>query len=179
LSLIESTGVDRADPIIDIGGGASLLVDHLLDRGYTDVTVLDISPAALECAARRIGSRSDGVSWIEADATKRRLERRYQLWHDRAAFHFLIDTAARDRYIERLSDSVAVGGHAILATFALDGPERCSGLEVQRYGSESLTRTLGADFEPVAFAEETHRTPGGVPQQFLYGHFQRRTGQAS
>ena len=156
-----------------------MLVDHLLDRGYTDVTILDISPAALKCAGERIGSRSDGVSWIEADVTKHRLERRYQLWHDRAAFHFLIDEASRDRYLERLRDSVAVGGHAIFATFALGGPERCSGLQVQRYGPESLTRALGAGFEPVTFAEETHRTPGGVLQQFLYGHFERKTARAS
>jgi ubiquinone/menaquinone biosynthesis C-methylase UbiE len=159
--------------VINIGGGSSVLVDRLLDENYTDISVLDISATALDLARERLGSRSDQVNWIQGDVTEHRFDRVYQVWHDRAAFHFLIESAEQDDYVNQLRHAVAVGGHAIVATFSTDGPERCSGLLVQRYSESSLQERMGSEFEPVHFKRETHRTPSGVPQEFLYGHFLR------
>lgn len=177
LRLLRSCGVPRDAPIVNIGGGSSVLVDHLLDSGHTDVTVLDLSATALALAKERLGCRSDLVTWIEADVTEHHFERAYRVWHDRAALHFLIEEESQDRYVDKLTAAVPAGGHVIIATFAPDGPERCSGLPVKRYSEESLSRTLGAEFEPVRFEYEIHRTPGGSTQTFLYGHFERRSSQ--
>ncbi len=173
LRFIQGCGLGTDAPIVNIGGGSSVLVDRLLDKGFTDVTVLDLSATALALAQERLGTRSSSVNWVEGDVTKHKFDQTYQVWHDRAAFHFLIDEERQLRYVEQLRNAVPVGGHVILATFALNGPERCSGLPVARYGPESLSSRLGADFEPVVFEQETHQTPGGAVQEFLYGHFQR------
>jgi SAM-dependent methyltransferase len=173
LQLIERTSVGLDAPIIDVGGGSSRLVDGLVARDYTKVTVLDLSATALAYAQERLGSRADTVNWIEADVTQVPFERSFAVWHDRAVFHFLVDPADRGHYVDRLEAAVRPGGHAILATFSLDGPEQCSGLPVQRYSAESMSLALGPGFEALSFEEEAHRTPSGVTQHFLYGHFVR------
>lgn len=179
LSFVAASGLGPDAAIVDVGGGSSLLVDHLLDQGYTNLTVIDLSSIATGYAHQRLGDRADKVTWVEEDILKHRFETTFDVWHDRAVFHFLIDPADRERYVARLSDAVPIGGHVIVATFGLDGPAMCSGLAVQRYGPESLSQTLGPDFEAVNFEEETHHTPTGTTQQFLYGHFQRRSGRTN
>ena len=173
LALIESTGVSTRARLIDVGGGASRLVDHLLAAGFVDVTVLDVAEAALAHARDRLGSAAGEVTWIEGDVTTYPFARRYDLWHDRAVFHFLCDEADRNRYGAQVRTAVAPGGHVIIATFGLDGPDQCSGLPIVRYDSTAMTRALGPGFAPVGFEEELHRTPAGGSQHFLYGHFRR------
>ena len=179
LSLIEATGIGSDAAVVDVGGGCSRLVDHLLDEGYTNLTVLDLSPTAIRYARQRLGGSASKVTWIEADVLEYRFDTTFDLWHDRAVFHFLTDPVDRERYVAHLSDAVPIGGQIIIATFGLDGPERCSGLPVQRYGPETLSQTLGDDFEVLGFQQETHHTPTGATQQFLYGHFQRRSSRAT
>ena len=173
LELVGSCDVAPDAPLIDVGGGSSALVDHLLAAGYTDLSVLDVSATALALARERLGSSANAVRWIEGDVTRPILDRTYRLWHDRAAFHFLTGADDQERYIERLNQALSSDGFAIIATFALDGPDSCSGLPIQRYGPESLAARLGPDFEPVSFEPETHITPGGVEQEFLYGLFRK------
>jgi SAM-dependent methyltransferase len=173
IELIRSVGAFGQAAIIDIGGGASRLVDALLDQGCTDVTVLDVSEAALSATRARLGERAAGVQWIAADATHWNPPRQYDLWHDRAAFHFLTDANDRAAYVERLTRALASGGHAIIATFALDGPERCSGLPVVRHDAAMLTATLGNGFTLVDTREEDHPTPMGTTQRFQYSVFRR------
>ena len=173
LRLIEASTFDAAAPIVNIGGGSSVLVDRLLDADYTDVTVLDLSATALALAQERLGRRTDAVHWIEGDVIEHDFDRVYAVWHDRAAFHFLIDPDNQQQYVQQMTKALAVGGHAIIATFGLDGPDICSGLPAQRYGPESLSSCLGSEFEPLRFEQETHQTPGGVTQEFLYGHFRK------
>jgi SAM-dependent methyltransferase len=174
LALIEAAAPDRSVPIIDVGGGASMLVDELVRAGYADVSVLDISEAALARSKARLGAKADGVSWIVADITSWRPERTWGVWHDRAAFHFLTDAARQATYIEALKKATAPGSVCIIATFALDGPERCSGLPVQRYSAATLAARLGTQFEPAAEEAERHVTPGGAVQSFVYSVFKRR-----
>ncbi|KRR20027.1 class I SAM-dependent methyltransferase [Bradyrhizobium retamae] len=177
LDLIVRAGVTHKSAIIDIGGGASRLVDSLVEQGFEDVTVLDLSAAALAAAKRRLeshlGASAERVSWIVADATTWEPGRPYDIWHDRAAFHFLTDPADRAAYIERLKRGLKIGGHAIIATFALDGPEKCSGLPVARYDSESLGRTLGAAFKLVHTQRHEHATPWESRQAFQFSVFRR------
>ncbi len=168
LGLIEDCGIGRRDAIVDIGGGASNLVDHLLAAGYTDLTVLDLSPAALALAQGRLGPDAERVRWIAADVTRHGFERRYALWHDRAVFHFLVTEEERERYREAVASALAPGGCLIVATFALDGPERCSGLPVQRYGAESLAAAMGPEFRLEDSRPHLHRTPKGVEQSFVF-----------
>jgi SAM-dependent methyltransferase len=175
LQLIERTGVGLDEPIIDVGGGSSRLVDGLVDRDYTKVTVLDLSATALAYAQERLAGRAALVNWVESDITEHGFDTSFALWHDRAVFHFLVDPDDRRRYADRLQAAVRPGGHVILATFSLDGPERCSGLPVQRYSPESMSLALGPGFEPVSFEEEAHRTPTGATQHFLYGHLVSRS----
>ena len=174
LILIEETGVPNDAPIIDIGGGASRLVDRLSELGYSALTVLDLAPRALAQAQERLGKRARDVIWIDDDVLEHQFAHRYAVWHDRAVFHFLTEPADRDRYVAQLEAAVQPGGHVIIATFSLDGPEQCSGLPVQRHSEESLATTLGDGFEPVRFQSEAHHTPGGAIQHFLYGVFTRR-----
>jgi SAM-dependent methyltransferase len=173
LELIEQVGATAASAIIDIGGGASRLVDNLIDRGFEDVTVLDLSDAALQAAATRLGGRASQVHWIVADATVWEPLKAYDVWHDRAAFHFLTEDRDRGAYVVRLERALKVGGHAIIATFALDGPERCSGLPVVRYDPASLGQTLGRAFQLVDTRRHAHATPWGSDQSFQFSVFCR------
>jgi len=169
LQYIRNTGIQKTDAIIDVGGGASTLVDDLIADGYQDISILDVSAVALQLACQRLGERAVHVNWIEADITQADLpEQAYDLWHDRAVFHFLTQAIDRQRYIDNVRHAVRVGGHIIVATFAPDGPERCSGLEVVRYSSESLHDEFGGDFEVVDSTRETHHTPFGTEQKFIY-----------
>jgi SAM-dependent methyltransferase len=169
LELIRRAGPDCAAAIIDIGGGASTLVDSLVDADYRDVTVLDLAPDALAIARARLGARADSVHWMTADILAAELPAaRYDIWHDRAAFHFLTNPDDRARYVAQLRHALSPGGHLVMATFALDGPPRCSGLDVIRYSAESLADELGSGFELVESVREEHRTPSGAIQRFQY-----------
>lgn len=171
--LIKAAAATRDSAIVDIGGGASRLVDSLLADGFRVLTVLDLSPAALNTARARVGRSGDTVEWIATDVTTWTPSRRYDIWHDRAAFHFLTDAGDRTAYVERLRAALRPGGQAIIGTFALDGPEKCSGLPVQRYDAASLQRTLGPDFTLAEVRTETHTTPWGSTQSFQFGRFAR------
>jgi SAM-dependent methyltransferase len=177
LELIAQAGATTASAIIDIGGGASRLVDNLVERGFEDVTVLDLSEAALEAAKDRLkdrlGGRAAHVQWIVADATVWEPVKVYDVWHDRAAFHFLTDDGDRAAYLLHLERALKAGGHAIIATFALDGPERCSGLPVVRYDPVSLGQTLGRTFQLVDTRRHAHATPWGSNQSFQFSVFRR------
>jgi ubiquinone/menaquinone biosynthesis C-methylase UbiE len=169
LQMIHNTGLGKDAAIIDVGGGASTLVDSLVTEGYTDLTVLDLSSAALSVAKQRLGKYADTVDWIEGDITITELPiHRFDIWHDRAVFHFLIDPADRHAYVERVMRAVRPGGHVIVATFAEDGPKKCSGLPVMRYQPESLHAEFGDAFLLVEHKKETHHTPFGTNQQFVY-----------
>lgn len=174
LDLICAATPDHGAAIIDIGGGASRLVDALLQDGYRDVSVLDLSANALDAAKKRIGGAASMVDWIVADATTWQPAKSYEVWHDRAAFHFLTDPRDRAAYVERLRSAVAPGGNVIIATFAPDGPEKCSGLPVQRHDSASLAAALGPEFELVETRSETHHTPWDSTQAFQFSRFRRR-----
>jgi SAM-dependent methyltransferase len=173
LELIAQFGATPSSAIIDIGAGASRLVDRLIDRGFKDLTVLDLSEAALETAKARLGSRAAEVHWIVADATVWEPPKAYDFWHDRAAFHFLTEECDRAAYVARLERAVKVGGYAIIGTFALDGPERCSGLPVVRYDPDSLGKTLGPGLQLVDTRRHAHATPWGSNQSFQFSVFRR------
>jgi trans-aconitate methyltransferase len=173
LGLIEKFAPSRHASIVDIGGGASRLVDALCEGGYEAVTVLDLSAAALETARQRLGAQGARVQWIAADATNWQPPQAFDIWHDRAAFHFLVEVADREAYVDRLSRGVKVGGHAIIATFAPDGPEKCSGLPVQRYDPESLSETVGHAFQLVEHQAHRHVTPWGAVQSFQFSVLRR------
>jgi len=173
LELIAEVGATSASAIIDIGGGASRLVDNLVQRGCEDVTVLDLSAAALEVAKERLGKGAAHVHWTVADVTTWEPLKAYDIWHDRAAFHFLTEEHDRSAYVARLGRALKVGGYAIIATFALDGPERCSGLQVVPYDAASLGKTLGRAFELVDTRKHIHATPWGTEQSFQFSVFRR------
>lgn len=174
LRLIDKCRLGRDARILDIGCGASTLVDGLLDRGYKKLFVLDLSSSALDHAKARLGDRSERVEWMNGDVTTFQTGEPFDLWHDRAVLHFLIRQSDRQRYARRLSASLATNGHAIIATFAIDGPEKCSGLEVRRYGAEDINALLGERFELREVVNETHLSPNDVEQRFTYFHLQRR-----
>lgn len=169
LQYIQNTGIRKTDPIIDVGGGASILVDELLESGFQNISVLDVSGAALQLAQQRLGPRAARVNWIEAEITQADLPpHAFDVWHDRAVFHFLVNAVDRQHYVDTVRHSVRKGGHVIIATFAPDGPERCSGLDVVRYSPESLHSEFGKGFEVVDSTSETHHTPFGTEQKFIY-----------
>jgi 2-polyprenyl-3-methyl-5-hydroxy-6-metoxy-1,4-benzoquinol methylase len=169
LSMIRRVAPRRSSTIIDVGGGASTLVDGLLAEGYEGVTVLDVSGAALGEVQARLGKDSDRVTWLEANVLETSLPAHaYDVWHDRAVFHFLTDLAGRRAYVERVHDSVRPGGFVIVAAFASDGPLRCSGLDVARYGPRELHGQFGSDFQLLESTREEHRTPAGAMQPFTY-----------
>jgi SAM-dependent methyltransferase len=169
LALMDEAGIDPSARVVDIGGGASTLVDDLLERGHSDVTVVDLSAEALEVSKKRLGPRSKRVKWVVGDVTQLDLgENTFDLWHDRAVFHFLTDPEARRRYLDRVCRSLTAGGHVMLATFAPDGPEKCSGLPVVRYSVEGLKGEFHGPFDLVAQAHEDHETPWGSTQSFVY-----------
>lgn len=171
LELLAVTGAQENSAIIDIGGGASRLVDALAHRGYEDLTVLDISAAALDVAKRRLGARATRVEWIAADITTWEPKRPYDVWHDRAAFHFLTEASDRSAYIARLRRALRPGGHAIIGTFAPDGPEKCSGLPVARHDAQSLSAVLGGEFALVTTRRHEHLTPSNARQRFQFSIF--------
>ena len=172
LAMVSAVATPAA-PIIDIGGGASRLVDHLMQRGFTDLSVLDLSSAALTKAQARLGAQAAAVNWIAADITTWTPPRRYDVWHDRATFHFMMSDDDRAAYLDRLRWTLALGGHAVIATFAPDGPEKCSGLPVMRYDPAGLARTLGAEFTLVTSEHRLHHTPWRAVQAFQFSVFRR------
>jgi trans-aconitate methyltransferase len=172
LELIAEIGAVPSSAIIDIGGGASRLVDHLIEHGFQDVTVLDLSAAALHAAKARLGERAAQAHWLVADATNWEPSRSYDFWHDRAAFHFLTEERDRTGYIARLRQAPKIEGHAIIATFAPDGPEKCSGLPVMRYDAARLGQTLGPGFQLLRSQRSDHATPWGSQQHFQFSVFQ-------
>jgi SAM-dependent methyltransferase len=173
LQLIEACGVGKQEDIIDVGGGASVLVDFLLDAGFTSLAVLDISAIALAHAKERLCARAGDVEWFEADVTAFTSPHCCNLWHDRAAFHFLTDKADRQKYVQTLNRTLASDGHVIIATFAIDGPLKCSGLEVARYDASAIAAELGEGFRLLEQVDETHTTPWGTEQKFSYFRFAR------
>jgi SAM-dependent methyltransferase len=175
LELIRNSAIAPTDPIIDVGGGASFLVDDLLEAGYRDVTVLDVSAAVLQKLRERLGAQASKVSLLHEDITAFEPGRRYALWHDRAVFHFLIAKGDRARYVGALHRALRPGDHLVMATFGPSGPERCSGLPTMRYDEAALAAELGSEFTLLESTLAIHRTPWGASQQFLYGRFVRQS----
>ena len=177
IELIALAGLSEGASIIDIGGGASRLVDLLVERNIGQVTVLDLSAAALDAAKKRLkerlGDKAARVKWVAADITGWEPAETYDLWHDRAAFHFLTDPADRSAYVGRLKKAVKRGGHVVIGTFALDGPEKCSGLPVVRHDAASLSKMLGPDFRLIDARRHDHVTPWGAVQRFQFSTFRR------
>ena len=173
LALIAGNGLSLDSSIIDIGGGDSRLIDALLDAGFFNVTVLDIAEVALERAINRLGSRATSVEWVVADITRWTPRQRYDIWHDRAVFHFLTKRKDRLAYRKALFKAINPRGMAIFGTFALDGPDQCSGLPVMRYSSESLAEELDRDLQLLDSLTESHVTPGGALQRFQFSRFRR------
>jgi len=172
LEFIERAHLSPDAAILDVGGGASTLVDDLLERGYSDVTVLDISAAAIANAQARLGAKSPRVTWVVGDIASVVLSTgRYDFWHDRAVFHFLISAVARRRYIATVRAAVKPDGHVLVATFGPEGPTQCSGLDVVRYSADALRAEFGASFRKIASAREVHTTPWGAEQEFMYCYF--------
>jgi SAM-dependent methyltransferase len=169
LAYIQRTGLKTAASIIDVGGGEATLVDDLLDSGYDDVSVLDVSSKALEVCKARLGERASQVRWMTEDVLKAVLPaRRYDVWHDRAVFHFLTNRRDREAYVRQVLNALRPGGFAIVGTFGPQGPTACSGLPVARYGADELHEEFGGRFTLVESSEHVHMTPWGAPQQFVY-----------
>lgn len=169
LKFIDQAGLASNAEIIDVGGGASTLVDDLLARGYGNITVVDISEAAMKQAQTRLGSNAARVAWIVGDVTQVELpHHRYDFWHDRAVFHFLTDDEARRRYVSRVRHALKPGGHIVVATFGPHGPEHCSGLPVVRYSPEGIHDEFGGQFAKAGSDSEVHHTPWGTEQEFVY-----------
>jgi SAM-dependent methyltransferase len=175
LDLIMATGISREQALIDVGGGASCLVDCLLEAGFQDLSVLDISAAALKHAQARLGRRAREVTWLHADVTAFVPPCRFSLWHDRAVFHFLTHARDRRKYVLALKKALLPGGHLILAAFAEDGPKRCSGLPVVRYDARLIRAELGSEFRLIEQRRETHVTPWQTEQRFNWFRFERKT----
>jgi hypothetical protein len=173
MHLIACSDASEESAIIDIGGGASVLIDQLVDAGFGDVTVLDISERALVCSKERLGSRAGEVHWIVSDVLAWTPARAYDIWHDRAVFHFLTDESERTAYRSVLEKGLRKSGTLILGTFADDGPERCSGLPVHRWSADALARELGSEFRLIESLREDHSTPWGAVQPFTWARFER------
>jgi 2-polyprenyl-3-methyl-5-hydroxy-6-metoxy-1,4-benzoquinol methylase len=174
LELIRSVAPCARGRIIDVGGGASVLVDRLLDLPFDRIAVLDVSETALNRARARLGQRAGRVDWIADDITEVESLGTFDVWHDRAVFHFLTEAADRSRYLELARRTLPESGHLIIASFADAGPKRCSDLDIRRYNAATLGAELGEDFSLVREARETHTTPWGSSQAFFYGVFRRR-----
>jgi SAM-dependent methyltransferase len=173
LRWVEEALMDGKDSVIDVGGGASRLIDHLVNLNVSRLAVLDVSEGALDVARERLGDASERVEWIVADVTEVQDLGRFDVWHDRAVFHFLTDPSERARYVSLCERTTSPGGVAIVATFAPDGPATCSGLPVQRYGAADLARVCGPNFELTGSERHVHTTPAGVDQPFVYASFRR------
>jgi SAM-dependent methyltransferase len=174
LNRIAAMNLPKNAPLLDVGGGDSFLVDHLLEDGYTDLTVLDISSMAIERAQQRLGEKADRVHWMVRDVTSFLPERTYELWHDRAAFHFLTSAEDREDYLRALLSATTDGSKAIVATFSTNGPTTCSGTVIQRHDEASLAQTFAPDWKPAEIALQLHTTPTGGEQEFLFGVFERQ-----
>jgi len=175
LAWIEELGLDRSSPLIDVGGGASTLVDDLVDAGYESITILDISENALAASKKRLGRQSELIMWLPGDVTTYSMPKhRFELWHDRAVLHFFVDPALQRAYRDNLIAALRPGGHAVIAAFAPEAPAKCSGLPVQRYEQHQLAGLLGDEFELRRSHREMHVTPGGVEQMYLYTLFRRK-----
>lgn len=175
LELITQIAASPASAIVDIGGGASRLAQVLSKQGFQDITVLDLSEAALATARAQTGDNADRIRWIAGDATTWEPPQTFDVWHDRATFHFMVEPTDRAAYLDRLNRFLKPNGHAIIATFALDGPEKCSGLPVVRYDADSLAQTLGPNFVRVSTQRHLHTTPWGTPQAFQFSVFRLAT----
>jgi 2-polyprenyl-3-methyl-5-hydroxy-6-metoxy-1,4-benzoquinol methylase len=173
LEFILKSGIGKEANIIDVGGGASLLVDNLLKQGFRHITVMDIASGAIQHAKARIGDQAGGVGWLEADVLQFQSHQKFDLWHDRAVFHFLTEPEDRRKYIQVLNDALTLEGNLIISTFSLDGPPKCSGLRVMRYSPESLSEEIGANFRLIESVEEAHVTPSGVEQKFIFCRFRK------
>jgi SAM-dependent methyltransferase len=173
LRLVTEANLPPSAALLDVGGGASTLAAELLRRGHTDITVADISGSALSKAQAELGAQAEAIEWVQADVRRHDFGRQYDLWHDRALFHFMVTQDDREAYLGALDRALKPGGHAVIATFGLDGPTSCSGLPVARYGSTNLATTLGDGFELISEALDVHKTPAGNEQQFLYAHLER------
>jgi len=171
LKFIEKINSRKDDKIIDVGGGAYFLVDNLLEMSYTDITVLDISKSALIRAQERLDGKAKFVKWIIEDITAFNPEQKYTIWHDRAVFHFLTERFDIQRYVELISKNVIKGGHFILGTFSVDGPKKCSGLDIMQYSEEKVKETFKDSFEFNESLRVDHFTPSGIKQNFLFSHF--------
>jgi len=172
--LIQNCQLEKSQALIDIGGGASLLVDHLLQQAYEQLAVLDISAKALEVAKQRLGAKADSVEWFASDVTEFVAPHPFALWHDRAVFHFLTEAADRQKYIASLKAALPTGGYLILAAFAIGGPTMCSGLDIVQYDAEKISHELGDEFELIEEGDEIHLTPAGKEQLFCCFRFVRK-----
>lgn len=169
--ILQVSGEERGR-VLDVGGGQSLLVDRLLDAGFAEIAVLDISYAAIEATKLRLGKRSNTIKWIASDITQANSVGEFDIWHDRAVLHFLTDIDDQRRYVELLKNTLSAGGHFIIGAFAKGGPEKCSGLQIQQYDEQAMRNLLGNDFEHVQSLDYLHTTPTGKSQQFYFGVFQ-------
>jgi ubiquinone/menaquinone biosynthesis C-methylase UbiE len=174
LELIASTGISKEEPVIDVGGGASLLVDMLLEKGFQNVTVLDISEKALQYAQQRLGELEGKVKWLVSDITEFESTEKFGLWHDRAVFHFLTEKIDRDKYFARVKRSLKKGGFLILCAFAKDGPDKCSNLNVRQYDASLVREEFGEGFDLLQETSEIHQTPWGKDQKFEYFLLKRK-----
>lgn len=173
LNLINKTAISKDAKIIDVGGGDSFLVDNLLDLGYQDITVLDISNSAIERAKKRLGKRSKLVKWIVSDVTKFKPSQKYDCWHDRAAFHFLTDEKEIAQYVKTVSDSIIESGNLILGTFSENGPKKCSGIAIKQYTANSLDDQFSKIFQKIECNTIDHQTPFGTTQNFIFCIFKK------
>lgn len=175
LQLIESSGLGISSAIIDVGGGESLLADHLLELGYTDISVLDISATAIEKAKKRLGRNADKIKWIVSDITEFKPERLYDFWHDRAAFHFLTSPEDIEKYLVIADRTMKENGQLLMGTFSEEGPEKCSGISIKRYSENSLTETFEPAFTKTACMVTDHITPSNALQSFIFCSFIKST----
>lgn len=174
LNIIQSLGLSKKAPIIDIGGGDSFLVDHLLELKYEKISVLDISQTSIKKAQARFGEKSEKVNWICNDVTEYNFEQKFELWHDRAAFHFLTEDSQVEAYISKLNTSLRSGGYFILGTFSENGPDKCSGIEIRKYSSQDMQQVFEKDFEIVRLENLDHKTPWDAVQNFTFGLFRKK-----
>lgn len=173
LQLIHNSQVAHNAPIIDVGGGASTLVDSLCDEGYTNVSVLDISKTALKHAQQRLGDKADEVEWYEEDITRFNPPQQFSIWHDRAVFHFLTEQTDRESYVKVLKRALKPNGHLIIAAFSIGGSTKCSGLDVVQYNAKKLMLELGDSFQLVTMINDVHVTPANKEQQFTYFYLKK------
>jgi ubiquinone/menaquinone biosynthesis C-methylase UbiE len=173
LDFVEQCNLSKSAKIIDIGGGDSFFVDHLLDLGYTNITVLDISNQAIEKAKQRLGDKAEKVDWIVADASNFQPSNSYDFWHDRAAFHFLTKDSEIENYLNTVKAHVEPGGYLIMGTFSKEGPFKCSGIEIKQYSEQSMTDRFVGDFEKIKCVNVEHKTPFDTLQNFLFCSFRR------